>query len=60
MAKTSFSIGGEGASASSGKFHFYEGAYSAVLLHMTNKGLEKSNVLEIGHNGTNYYIFYWK
>ncbi len=54
------SIKGAAAEEKIGRYGFFEGSYSAILQFMVNKGLDPQSVLKLGHNGTNYYIFYWK
>lgn len=59
-AKVVFSIEGAAAEEKIGKYGFFEGSYSAILAFLSQKGLSPENILKLDHNGTNYYIFYWK
>ena len=60
-ARVLFSVEGASAEQKIGKFGFLEGSYTAILQFMSNKGLVPENIIgNIGHNGTNYYIYYWK
>ncbi len=60
-ARVVFSIQGAAAEEKIGKFGFFEGSYTAILNFMAAKGLVPENIIgKIGHNGTNYYLFYWK
>ena len=60
-AKIVFAIAGASAEEKIGNFGFFEGTYSAILNFISQRGLQKENIIgNIGHNGTNYYIFYWK
>ncbi|KKK72486.1 hypothetical protein LCGC14_2903390 [marine sediment metagenome] len=60
-ARAVFSIQGAAAQEKIGKFGFFEGSYTAILQFIQQKGLEAANIVgDISHNGTNYYIFYWK
>lgn len=56
----SFSFEGEGSFSESGKFKLYEGTSADCLAHMTQKGLAKENIINFDHNGTNYFVIYWK
>lgn len=58
--KVVFSIEGAAAQEKIGNTGFFEGSYTAILNLIRSKGLTKENILNIGHNGTNYFIFYWK
>ena len=59
-ARAVFAIQGQAAEEKIGRAGFFEGSYSAILQFIANKALEAENVLSIGHNGTNYFIFYRK
>ena len=60
-ARVVFSVEGAAAEQKIGRYGFFEGSYTAILQFMTNKGLSPENIIgDIGHNGTNYYLFYWK
>ena len=60
-ARVVFSISGTAAEEKIGKFGFFEGSYAAILQFISGKGLVPENIIgNIGHNGTNYYLYYWK
>lgn len=59
-ARIVFAIKGASAEEKIGNFGFFEGSYSAILQFIQQKGLSRENIITIDHNGTNYYIFYWK
>lgn len=59
-AKIVFAIAGASAEEKIGNFGFFEGTYSAILNFIAQRGMQKENIIVINHNGTNYYIFYWK
>ncbi len=59
-ARILFSVQGASAEVKIGRFGFLEGSYTAILQFISNKGLSPENILKIGHNGTNYFLFYWK
>jgi len=60
-AKIVFSVAGAAAEAKEGNFGFFEGSYGGILAFILAKGLSRENIVgSIGHNGTNYYMFYWK
>ncbi|MCK5283926.1 MAG: hypothetical protein KAK00_11100 [Nanoarchaeota archaeon] len=62
MAETSkarFVIPGASASQKEGDYGFLEGSYSSILLKLRSLGLP-THAYTIGHNGTNYYVFYFK
>lgn len=59
-AKVVFAIAGTAAEAKIGNFGFFEGSYSAILTFISQNALSKENIITIAHNGTNYYLFYWK
>ena len=57
--KVRFAIPGASASHKEGNFGFFEGSYSAILLKLSSLGLQPKDYT-IGHNGTHYYLFYYK
>ena len=60
-ARAVFSIKGAAAEEKINRFGFFEGSHTAILQFISNKGLSPENIVgNIGHNGTNYYLFYWK
>ena len=60
-ARVVFSVEGAAAEEKINRFGFFEGTYTAILQFISNKALSAENIIgNIGHNGTNYYIFYWK
>ncbi len=59
-ARIVFSVAGAAAEAKEGNFGFFEGSYGAILAFIIAKGLTRENIITINHNGTNYYMFYWK
>ena len=59
-ARVVFSIEGAAAEQKIGRFGFFEGSYTAILQFISNKGISHQNIITIDHNGTNYYIYYWK
>ena len=60
-ARVVFSIQGAAADVKQGAFGFFEGSYGGIIAKMVALGLSKENIIgNIGHNGTNYYMFYWK
>ena len=59
-AKIVFSIEGASAEEKVGRFGFFEGTFTAILAFINQKGLQQENIVTIDHNGTNYYIYYWK
>ncbi len=54
------SIQGAAAQEKIGRYGFFEGSYTAILQFIGQNGLDTANIITINHNGTNYYIFYWK
>ena len=59
-ARAVFSVQGAAAEKKIGRFGFFEGTYAAILNFISSKGLSPENIITINHNGTNYYIYYWK
>ncbi len=59
-ARVVFSVEGAAAEEKINRFGFFEGSYTAILNFVNVKALSAENIITIDHNGTNYYIFYWK
>ena len=59
-ARVVFSVEGAAAEEKINRFGFFEGTYTAILQFISNKGLSPENIITINHNGTNYYLYYWK
>ncbi len=59
-ARILFSVAGASAEVKIGRFGFLEGSYTAIIQFIANKGLSPENIITIAHNGTNYYLYYWK
>lgn len=59
-ARVIIAIQGAAAEEKIGKYGFFEGTYSAILQFMAQKGIVPENIISIDHNGTNYFLFYWK
>ncbi len=59
-ARVVFSVEGASAEEKINRFGFFEGTYTAILQFISNKGLSPENIITINHNGTNYYLYYWK
>ena len=58
--RATFAIAGQAAEEKIGKFGYFSGTFAAVLEFCRNKGLSKQNIISIDHDGTNYFVFYWK
>ena len=59
-AKVVFAIKGTAAEEKIGNFGFFEGSYAAILVFVQSKALAPVNLITLAHNGTNYYLYYWK
>ncbi len=59
-ARIVFSVAGAAAEVKINRFGFFEGSHTAILNFINAKGLSPENIITINHNGTNYYMFYWK
>lgn len=59
--KVTFGIQGIAAEEKIGNYGFFSGTFTAVLQFIQKKGLRNENIVgSIGHDGTNFYLFYWK